>query len=479
VSITSPAAGTTVIEGTTLPITVQATDDVQVASVDFLVNGNVVFTDSAAPYQFNLTVPVGVTTLTLGATAVDLGSNVGTAANVQVNVTPDLAPIVSITAPSSGSSVIEGTTLPITVQATDDIQVASVDFIVNGSVVFTDSAAPYQFDLTVPVGVTTLTLGATAVDFRGHIGAAANVLVNVIPDPLTTVTGRVVDVNGQPVPGATVTAFGAFTANSGADGMFSILAVPTIRGTITVSAEVVLAGRRLTGHSAAVNPVPGGQTNVGDIVVRAGGIVGYYDLSLNQGSSAQVGPITTAGLQAVNVGNLQTADLSQFDVLFVQNPDNGGYSSIFNSNLAKIHQFISNGGVFIFHDRHVTTAASILPGSPGSIFRDFSDPANIDIVDNTTLVTNGPGGVITNASLDGGNFSSHGWVQASTIPAGARGILSTGNPTHLVVYSYPFGLGKVIYSTIPLDFYLGGSGTLNVNMRNYAANVVAYGNNLR
>ena len=317
-------------------------------------------------------------------------------------------PVVSITSPAAGATVIEGSTLQITVQATDDVQVASVDFLVNGVVVFTDSAAPYQFNLAVPTGVATVTLGATALDLGGNVGVAANRQINVIPDPLTTVTGRVVDENGQPVPGATVTTLNSFNATSGADGTFSIASVPTVQGPITVSAEVVVAGKRLTGHSAAVNPVPNGQTNVGDIVVREGGVIGYYDLDLNNGSSTQVAPIITAGLQAVNVGNLATADLSQFNVLFVQNPNNGGYSSTFTSNLARIHQFVANGGVLIFHDRHVTTAANVMPGSPGSFFRDFNDDANIDIVDNTTLVTNGPGGVITNASLDGGNSSSHG-----------------------------------------------------------------------
>ncbi|HYX51947.1 MAG TPA: hypothetical protein VE783_00740, partial [Candidatus Limnocylindrales bacterium] len=84
-------------------------------------------------------------------------------------------------------------------------------------------------------------------------------------------------------------------------------------------------------------------------------------------------------------------------------------------------------------------------------------------------------------SLDGGNFSSHGWILASSTPAGAHGILSQTNPAHWVLYTYPFGQGTVIYSTIPLDFYLDGSGspTVNTNMQNYAANVVAYGNSLR
>jgi hypothetical protein len=213
----------------------------------------------------------------------------------------------------------------------------------------------------------------------------------------------------------------------------------------------------------------------------SGGVIGYYDMSLNRGAAAQVAPITTAGFQAVDVGDLATADLTQFDVLFVQNPDNGGYPATFRNNLARIHQFVSSGGVLVIHDRHVDTAENILPGSPGTIVRDFSDGANINIVDNTTLVTNGPGGVITNASLDGGNSSNHGWILASSIPAGARGILSTGDPTHLVTYSYAFGAGKVVYSTIPLDFYLQNSGspTVNASMQRYAANVVAYANDLR
>ena len=232
----------------------------------------------------------------------------------------------------------------------------------------------------------------------------------------------------------------------------------------------------------------GGTANANVSITVRGRRVGYYDLTLNGGSPKQVAPITTAGLQAINVGSLTTADLSQVDVLFVQNPDNFGYSAAFTNNLAKVHQFVANGGVLIFHDRHVgsegvggPTAASILPGAPGEIHRDFVDDANINIVDGTTLVTNGPGGTLNDTSLDGGTSSSHGWILASSIPVGAHGILSRSDPTHLVLYSYSFGLGKVVYSTIPLDYYLAGFGPAGVsaNMRKYGANVVAYGNNLR
>jgi len=392
-----------------------------------------------------------------------------------------IPPTASITSPTAGANVIAGSSLQVQVTATDDVRVAGVTFLVNGAVAFTATAPPYQFTFTVPQTVGPLTLGAQAVDLGGNIGVAPDVQVTIVPDPGTTVNGRVVDPTGVPVAGATVAVFTTFTATTAIDGTFSIPGVPTVRGPIVVSASAVIGGKRKTGKSAPTNPVPGDVTNVGDVALRSSGIVGYYDLTLNQGAASQVPPITIAGLQPVNVGNLNTADLSQFDVLFFQNPDNGGFASTFINNLQKIRDFVSAGGVFILHDRNVSSASSVLPGTPGTIVRDFTDDRNIDIVDNTTLVTNGPGGIITSTSLDGGNSSSHGWILASSTPAGSRGILSQTNPAHWVLYSYPFGQGTVIYSTIPLDFYLAGFGvgTLNQNMQNYAANVVAYANSLR
>ena len=91
---------------------------------------------------------------------------------------------------------------------------------------------------------------------------------NVIPDPLTTVIGTVVDEASNPVEGATVDADG-LTATALADGSFSIPNVPTIQGDIVVSAEATVGGTTLRGTSAALPPVPGGITDVGEIVVAA------------------------------------------------------------------------------------------------------------------------------------------------------------------------------------------------------------------
>ena len=99
--------------------------------------------------------------------------------------------------------------------------------------------------------------------------------------------------------------------------------------------------------------------------------VGYYDVALNNGNATQVAPITTAGMDAVNIGDMTTANLSLIDVLFVQNPSNFAYSMELVNNLAKVHAFVANGGVLIFHDRHVSPEATTTVGEPNAA-ADFS-----------------------------------------------------------------------------------------------------------
>jgi len=107
-SIVSPIAGSTVIERQTIPVTVLATDDIAVASVSLTVNGQVVDTQTSPPYQFNFQVPVGVSTVTLGSFAVDLGGNVGNALPVQLNVIPDPGTTVVGTVFNVGGNPVAG-----------------------------------------------------------------------------------------------------------------------------------------------------------------------------------------------------------------------------------------------------------------------------------------------------------------------------------------------------------------------------------
>lgn len=216
--------------------------------------------------------------------------------------------------------------------------------------------------------------------------------------------------------------------------------------------------------------------------------VGYYDMTLGAGNANQVPPITAVGHTATQLFDLQSSDLSGIDVLFVQNPSNGAYGAEYLSRLSSIAAAVSDGLILVVHDRYVTGAASILPG--GSAFtaqRDLTAPGSndINILDATSpvvsSVVDGVTRTLSSTSLDGGGFSSHGYVLASTLPATAKLILGrphpVDTPSRVVTFAYAHGDGAVIYSTIPLDQFLAGSGP-NPPRGNftgiYAPNVVHY-----
>ncbi|MDP1935908.1 MAG: Ig-like domain-containing protein [Hylemonella sp.] len=177
-------------------------------------------------------------------------------------------PTASITAPANGTQVYEGAPLTVQVQAEDDVAVAAVRFAVAGSTVFTSSTAPYQYTFTVPTGVSNLTLGAVARDLGGNEGSAQPVTVQVAPDPLTRVVGRVVDNENLPVAGAQVTAPGGRTGTTAADGSFEIVGVPTVLGNLVLQAQYTPNGGLLrTGSSLPTAPVLAGTTDVGTIAI--------------------------------------------------------------------------------------------------------------------------------------------------------------------------------------------------------------------
>lgn len=218
-------------------------------------------------------------------------------------------------------------------------------------------------------------------------------------------------------------------------------------------------------------------TAVHGTILEARGLVGYYDMS-GQGKLGQEPPILAAGSAPVLLEDLTPTDLAGLDVLFVQNASNAFYGAEYLSRLGSIQSAVENGLNLIIHDRRVTSAQSILPGGAGfQIVRDFVDQ-NIDILDGTTLVTDGPGGVLNDDSLDNGTSSSHGFTVAGSLPGEAAMILGRTNREEIVTLCYDFGAGSVTYSTIPLDFYLAGNGfdpVLSNMTQVYAPNVVAYG----
>jgi hypothetical protein len=265
VNITAPAPGDTPMEEQTIALRAEATDDIAVVSVRFFVDGQMVYTDLAAPYEFLFTVPAWITSLTIRAEAVDYGDNVGVA-QVVVPVIPSPPPTVAITSPPADTPVIQGATIALSADATDNMRVVSVRFTVNGFELPLDTTPPFSTSLKVPVDISTLTVAATATDNLGKTTTASRT-VNVIPDPGTTVIGRIVDVDGNPFGSAEVTCLGKAELTK-ADGTFEIPDVSTIRGDIRCTATFVTPERQtLIGTVLGRPPMQGGTTNVDNIVL--------------------------------------------------------------------------------------------------------------------------------------------------------------------------------------------------------------------
>jgi len=84
------------------------------------------------------------------------------------------APTVSIASPANGSIVARKSTVTIAANATDNVGVTRVEFLVNGALQCTDTTAPYNCNWRVPAAPNkTYQLQARAFDLAGNSGAAS------------------------------------------------------------------------------------------------------------------------------------------------------------------------------------------------------------------------------------------------------------------------------------------------------------------
>ncbi len=177
-SITAPANGATV-SGTT-SVTASATDNVGVTSVEFLLDGAVVATDTTSPYAWSWNTPTAADGAhTLQARASDAAGNVGSSTAISVTVSNDaIAPATSVTAPANGATVSGATS--VTASATDNVGVTSVEFLLDGAVVATDTTSPYAWSWTTTTAANGAhTLQSRASDAAGNVGTSASISVSV------------------------------------------------------------------------------------------------------------------------------------------------------------------------------------------------------------------------------------------------------------------------------------------------------------
>lgn len=268
VDLLAPISDQVAIAGNTLTLAADASDDRAVLRVEFFVNDTPVNADSAPPYRYDYTVPLGATQLAVRAVAYD---NVGTSdpmTPVVIPVTPDLPPIVSIIQPLDGDLAVAGALYRVIANAADDVRVAEVRLLVDGVVEQTLQEPPFDFEPVAPLGANEIHLAAIARDNKGQETTSAEITLQLGGDPLTTATGTVLLSGGGPAAGATVTCQG-LSGTTGGDGRFSIAGVPTTSVRIRCRARYTASdGSEFSGISASIEAVRGGITDVGEIELR-------------------------------------------------------------------------------------------------------------------------------------------------------------------------------------------------------------------
>src|SRR5881296_3852590 len=222
VSITAPANGASVA-GTTVVVSATASDNVGVVGVQFKLDGaNLGAEDTASPYTFSwntTTVSNGVHSLT--AVARDAAGNQTTSATVSVTVsnTDTTAPSVSLTAPSSGSTV--SATVTVSATASDNVGVVGVQFKLDGSNLGTEqTAAPYSISwstMTASNGAHSLT--AVARDAAGNPTTSAAITVTVNNADTTAPTVSITAPTGGSNVSGTTTVSATASDNVGVAGV--------------------------------------------------------------------------------------------------------------------------------------------------------------------------------------------------------------------------------------------------------------------
>lgn len=273
VRVAAPPDGSRFTEGTVIEVAAVATDDVAVASVELLVDGGIAGTDLSSPYRFALSIPVGAEGLTLAARATDSAGQSADSAPVSIGVDRNQPPSIDLLEPEDGDEVIEGSTVRVVAGASDDVGIQQVRFFVDGVAAGSDFTAPFELGLTVPTGADGIRVSAEATDLLGLTTASEPAVLTVIPDPGTTLRGRVELPDGEPALGATVTALDLSTTTD-TSGSFLLEGVPTVQGELSVTATLESSEGTLSGRSGRVTPVPDGITDVGTIRLQTPGNFG-------------------------------------------------------------------------------------------------------------------------------------------------------------------------------------------------------------
>lgn len=148
-AITFPPAGS-VLSGT-IEIQVTASDDRGIASVEYYIDGSHESTDTQEPYSYAWDTETASEDEEhiIAVIVSDHSNNRASFTPIAVIVDNDdpgdgLPPVVTITQPAAGQTV--SGTVSIQVLATDETAMDQVEFLIDGSVEYSDNTSPYSFE---------------------------------------------------------------------------------------------------------------------------------------------------------------------------------------------------------------------------------------------------------------------------------------------------------------------------------------------
>jgi hypothetical protein len=231
VQLTAPVGGSTITSLTTISAT--ASDPSGVAKVDFLVDGNVVNSDTTSAYSYqwdSSTVANG--THTIVAKAYDTIGNSTSSSPITVTTnnkgTDTTKPTVSLTAPAAGTTVTAGTAVTISATAADNVGVTKVEFYDGATLLNTDTASPYTYSWST----TGATSGAHSITAKAYDAAGNNMTSTAVS---ITVNGTT---TGQPDLVVTGISYSPATPATGNAVTFNV----TIKnqGTVATAAGTVV-----------------------------------------------------------------------------------------------------------------------------------------------------------------------------------------------------------------------------------------------
>ena len=187
IALTEPVEGTSFKAASTRRLVATASDaDGTVTKVQFFADDKLIGEDSETPFESDWT-PTTAASVVLTAVATDdrEGQSTSDAINVTV-LPPNVGPEVVITSPSAGRGVSVGSTLKVSVTASDsDGDVTEVEFVSGDESLAKRSEAPYEVDwrLAKP-GLHTLTVKATDNDGAVTEAVVAVAAYGEVPVPV-------------------------------------------------------------------------------------------------------------------------------------------------------------------------------------------------------------------------------------------------------------------------------------------------------